>query len=67
MNNIGQMIKDKLSSKAGFSQFELENNSSVNNLIELIVIELKPSYVSGDGPEWEKKLLVSRRKNYNSR
>ena len=56
-----------MSSKAGFSQFELENNSSVNNLIELIVIELKPSYVSGDGPEWEKKLLVSRRKNYNSR
>ena len=32
--NTGQMIIDRLSSK-GFSKLELENNTSVNNLIEL--------------------------------
>lgn len=67
MNSIGQMIKSKLSSKSGFSELELDNNIGVNNLIELIVNELKPTYVLGDGPEWETKLLVSRRKRYNAR
>ncbi len=38
------MIIDRLSSK-GFSKLELENNTSVNNLIELIVNELKSSYI----------------------
>ena len=32
--NTGQMIIDRLSSK-GFSKLELENNTSVDNLIEL--------------------------------
>ena len=59
MNNIGQMIKSKLSSKSEFSELELDNNIGVN--------ELKPTYVLGDGPEWETKLLVSRRKRYNAR
>ena len=67
MNNIGQMIKSKLSSKSEFSELELDNNIGVNNLIELIVNELKPNYVLGDRPEWETKLLVSRRKRYNAR
>lgn len=67
MNSIGQMIKSKLSSKSGFSELELDNNIGINNLIELIVNELKPTYVLGDGPKWETKLLVSRRKRYNAR
>ena len=67
MNSIGQMIKSKLSSKSGFSELELDNNIGINNLIELIVNELKPTYVLGDGPGWETKLLVSRRKRYNAR
>ncbi len=37
---------------------ELNNNIGVSNLIELIVNELKSSYVLGDGPEWETKLFV---------
>ena len=67
MNSIGQMIKSKLSSKSGFSELELDNNIGINNLIELIVNELKQTYVLGDGPEWETNLLVSRRKRYNAR
>ena len=31
MNNIGQMIKSKLSSKSEFSELELDNNIGVNN------------------------------------
>ena len=64
--NTGQMIIDRLSSK-GFSKLELENNTSVNNLIELIVNELKSSYILGDGPQWETKLFVARRKSYTAR
>lgn len=58
--NIGKIIIDKISTgeKSGFSQMELNNNIGVSNLIELIVNELKSSYLLGDGPEWETKLFV---------
>lgn len=58
--NIGKIITDKISTgeKSGFSQMELNNNIGLNNLIELIVNELKSSYILGDGPEWETKLFV---------
>lgn len=55
--NIGKRVTDEMK-KDGLSQMELDNDIRINNLIEIIANELKSSYIDGDGPEWETKLLV---------
>ena len=54
--NIGKEVVDKIKGWDGYNQAELNNDVELNNLIELIVNELKSSYVQGNGPDWEAKL-----------
>ena len=58
--NIAQIIIDRISSNGGVSDLDLKNNIQINEFIEYLVNELKPSYLVGDGPDWDAKVLVRR-------